>query len=104
MATKLPDHGITIADDWKLVPLDARNWELCHRYATKASGARPASDGPVWHRCGRYYSYGTIAEAMLYVADELMKAKAREQAMDLRDALSEYATIAGGIRDAAAHA
>ena len=100
MASEVPEGGIILAPDWKLVPLDERNWELCHRYATEARGARPASNGPVWHRCGRFYSYNTIGEALLYVADNLLKAKAHGRHMELQDAIHEYRAIAESLRQA----
>ena len=75
--------GIVLADEWKLYPLDDRNWELC-----KLMG-----DGQ-WRPYGRYYSHNTIDCALLYVADNLMKDKCREQAMALDAAVAEWkATI-----------
>lgn len=90
----ITEGGIILHDDWKLFPVDERNWELCHRYQTDARGARQASDGPIWHRCGRFYSHNTIDCALLYVADNLMKAKCRDAALTLDAAVAEWkATI-----------
>lgn len=70
--------GIVLADDWKLYPIDDRNWELCKR---GESG---------WSPYGRYYSYNTIDCALLYVADQLMKDKCRDAAMPLDVAAAEW--------------
>lgn len=89
------DGGILLADDWKLFPIDDANWELCHRYATTSG----RDEGIVkWHRCGRFYSYGTLDEAALYVADQLMKQRAYARHMELGSALVEYREIADSIR------
>ena len=86
----IQDGSILLHEDWKLLPVDSRNWELCHRYEVPAKGARKASDGKTWHRCGRYYSYNTIDCALLYVADQLMKDKCRDAAMLLDVAAAEW--------------
>ena len=70
--------GIVLADEWKLYPLDDRNWELCKR---GESG---------WKPYGRYYSSNTIDCALLYVADQLMKDKCRDAAMMLDVAAAEW--------------
>lgn len=93
----IQDIGIMLADDWKLVPLDARNWELCHRHVGQARGRNDAGTEPRWFRCGRFYSYNTIGQALCYVADETMKAKARDQTIALADALAEYGRIADAL-------
>ena len=82
--------GILLADDWKLFPVDSRNWELCHKYVSKASGRHKAGTEELWHRCGRFYSYGAVA-------DELMKEKAYGKAMELRDAMAEWERIASSM-------
>lgn len=69
--------GIILSAGWKLWPLDERNWELC----------KMADDGS-WKPFGRYYSYNTIEEALLYVA------------VELQDALREYRAIADSLRQA----
>ncbi len=75
--------GIVLPDEWKLYPLDDRNWELC----------KLMEDGQ-WKPYGRFYSYNTIDCALLYVADNLMKAKCRDAALTLDAAVAEWkATI-----------
>ena len=85
--------GVILADDWKLVPVDGRNWELCHRHVTQARGRHQGGTEPTWHRCGRFYSYSTVGSAFVYVADELLKAKVKGEAVSLVDALREYERI-----------
>lgn len=80
--------GILLAEHWKLFPTDARNWELCE-----------LTDRGWMHR-GRYYSYNTVDEAMLYVIDQLVKEKSREQAVTLTEALEQYRSIAESVREA----
>lgn len=95
--TDIQVGGIMLADNWKLVPVDQRNWELCELRET-ASRQKSRESGTVgmvkWHRCGRYYSHNTIDCALLYVADNLMKAKCRDAALTLDAAVAEWkATI-----------
>lgn len=81
------DGGMLLADEWKLFPVDERNWELCHLYAT-TSGKEA---GVVkWHRCRRFYSYNTIDQAMLYVLDVLAKQGATDQMLALASALRQW--------------
>ena len=94
--------GIMLAENWKLVPLDERNWELCELREHRDTHGRPKGGERTWHRCGRYYSYNTIEEALLYVADNLMKAKCHGRHMELQDALREYRAIADSLRQAVA--
>ena len=90
----IEDIGIMLADDWKLVPLDSRNWELCHRHVGQARGRHEAGTELRWFRCARFYSYNTIDCALLYVADQLMKDKCRDAALSLDAAVAEWkATI-----------
>ena len=82
-------NGIVFGD-WKLVPVDSRNWELCHRYAN----TRGESKGTVqWNRLGRFYQFNTFDLALQYAADEELKGKAYGTAMELKDAIAEYRTI-----------
>lgn len=99
---RVQDGGIMLADDWKLYPVDERNWELCHLYASEARGARKASSRPTWHPCGRYYSYNTVPEAALYVIDQKAKERARQELLGLRAFLGEYARIVREVREAVA--
>jgi len=100
----IQDIGILLANEWKLVPLDDRNWELCHLHVAQPRGGREGGTEPRWYRCGRFYQYNTVDEAMLYVADQLVKAKAWAQHMELGSALVEYRAIAESIRAAASGA
>jgi len=70
--------GMLLADEWKLWPMDDRNWELCR-----------LSDG-AWVPCGRYYQYNTIDQAMLYVLDVLAKQGATDQMLALASALRQW--------------
>lgn len=86
--------GITFGN-WKLVPLDDRNWELCHLHAS----SRGKNEGvEQWHRLGRYYGYHGIDLAMLYAADVELKWKHRETARDIIEALHEWRDILDGFR------
>ena len=82
--------------DFKLVPLDDRNWELCHRHET-ADTRTARESGTVgkvrWHRLGRYYQHNTIHLAIQYAADRALKDGAHGTQMELMDALHEYETI-----------
>lgn len=82
--------GFTLADDWKLVPLDDRNWELCHRHVAQPRGGREAGTEPRWYRCGRFYSYNTVDQAMLYVIDQLAKENATDQVLALASAMRQW--------------
>lgn len=86
--------------DFKLVPLDDRNWELCHRHET-ADTRTARESGTVgrvrWHRLGRYYQHNTIHLAIQYAADRALKDKAHGTQMELMDALHEYETITSAL-------
>lgn len=104
-AKNVQEGGIMLAENWKLYPVDERNWELC-RYAavndTPVSRANGTAGQMRWQPLGRFYSYGTVGEALAYVADELVKEKARQQALTLRTALAEYARACRTLREAVA--
>lgn len=89
------EGGITFGD-WKLFPVDARNWELCHRHATGGSG----SDAGVvkWHRLGRFYQFNTFDLALQYAADCELKAKAHGRQMEIEDALHQYRAIVDALK------
>ena len=77
---------------WRLVPVDALNWELCHRHAaTRGKNAGRES----WHHMGRYYSYNTIANADVFAADQEMREG--NDVVGLSRALHEYRSIVDGM-------
>ena len=88
-------NGGIVFGDWKLFPVDSRNWELCHRHETGGTGA----DAGVtkWHRLGRFYQFNTFDLALQYAADEELKGKAYGRQMELQDALYEYRAIVDGM-------
>lgn len=81
--------GITFGS-WRLVPLDSRNWELCHLH--EANGERR------WVRRGRYYQAHTIPEALFFAADQEMRAKCMDEAHDILDALREYRELTDALK------
>ncbi len=85
--------GILLAENWKLWPMDERNWELC----TLAEDGR-------WKPHGRYYSYNTIDQAMLYVIDVLMKDGCKDDALALASAMRQWQQLAESIRATASGA
>lgn len=94
--------GILLTEDWKLLPVDTRNWELCHRHAV-GDNVKARTAGTVgqtrWHRCGRYYSHNTFVDAITYVADVELKRKVTATELGLLDALAAYRDIVEGIAD-----
>lgn len=94
--TKSVQEGGIAFGDWKLFPVDDRNWELCHRHATGGSGS---GAGVVkWHRTGRFYQYGTFPLAIQYAADRALKDGAHGEHMELLDALHEFDRIVDGMK------
>ena len=94
------DGGIVFGD-WKLFPVDDRNWELCHLRATNDNQrSRAAGTAGVvqWSRTGRFYSYHTIDLAMLYAADVEMKDKHRQKARELIEVAREWRETLEGFR------
>lgn len=88
------DSGIVFGD-WKLFPVDDRNWELCHRHeVTKGKNRRVVQ----WNRLGRYYSYNTFDLAVQYAADVELKAEAHAKVMELWDALETYRDIVADLK------
>ena len=56
--------------DWRLTPVDSLNWELCHRHVA----TRGKNEGrEQWNRMGRYYSYNTLPNAVLFAAEQEMR-------------------------------
>lgn len=83
---------------WRLVPSDASNWELEHRRAT----VRGDHQGELrWHRCGRYYQYNTIANALWFAATWELAHEGGVAVVGIRDALREFERICNDLtRDA----
>lgn len=101
MASQVPDNGILLADGWKLVPVDERNWELCQLRPPRDSHGNPTEGEPRWFRCGRFYQYNTIDEAMLYVIDALMKDGCKDDAIALASAMRQWQQLAESVRETA---
>lgn len=81
---KSVEHGgMVICDAFKLFPVDDRNWELCELRTQRDGSAR-------WMRCGRFYSYNTVGEAIAYVADILLKRRCVEQAQAAADLMAYH--------------
>lgn len=100
MSNDCQDSGITFGE-WKLVPVDSRNWELCHRHpVSDTPTARKAGTvGTVqWNRLGRFYSHNTFHLAIQYAADCELKDKCHDTVMELEDALHEYRTIVDALK------
>lgn len=97
------DGGLMLCDTWKLWPMGDGNWELCHKHVvadkpmTRANGS---AGKLMWVRCGRFYQRNTIEHAVLYVADALLKDKARDEVLTLGAALAEYRAICDQLADA----
>ena len=88
------EGGIAFGD-WKLFPVDARNWELCHRHAN----TRGDNKGVVqWNRLGRFYQFNTFDLALQYAADCELKAKAHGRQMEIEDALHQYRAIVDALK------
>ena len=76
--------------DWKLIPMDANNWELAHRHATQ----RGENKGRVqWNRLGRYYQWNTIPSALRYAADIEAKERHSDVAATFKEYLAEYEEV-----------
>lgn len=70
--------------NWQLRPIDSNNWQLWHlRESTRGSNVGKVD----WHPEGRFYSYSTIDNALLYAADREIKA------MDGTVNFMEYVTL-----------
>ena len=85
---------------WRLVPVDRRNWELCHLHVGKARGRHKAGTEPTWHRMGRFYQYNTLAEAFRYAASCELMDRGKDEASGISDALREYERITNEFADA----
>lgn len=101
MASKDCQEGGLVFGRWKLFPVDASNWELCHLHETKGTPQAIAAGtaGQVrWNRLGRYYQWNTIPSALLYAADCELRDNAHEQSLSIIEALDEYRAITDTMR------
>lgn len=89
-------NGIVFGD-WKLVPVDSRNWELCHRHVARATGRHKGGTRPQWNRLGRFYQCNTFDAAIQYAADCELKDECHDRAMGLAEAIAEYRAIVDGM-------
>lgn len=60
--------------NWQLRETDDRNWQLWHKHVPAAVGRHKGGSEPKWMRTGRFYSYSTLDNALLYAADCDIKA------------------------------
>jgi hypothetical protein len=98
--TKSVQEGGIVFGDWKLFPVDSRNWELCHRHevADTTTARRAGTVGRVqWNRLGRFYQCNTFDAAIQYAADCELKDGCRDRATGLSEAIAEYRTIVDGM-------
>jgi hypothetical protein len=71
---------------WRLVPVDKLNWELCHWHAA----TRGKNEGvEQWNRLGRFYSWNTFGNALMFAADCELKERHGAEVAEIRDALAE---------------
>jgi hypothetical protein len=97
---KSVQEGGIVFGDWKLFPVDSRNWELCHRHevADTTSARRAGTVGRVqWNRLGRFYQHSTFDAAIQYAADCELKGGCHDRAMELGEAIAEYRAIVDGM-------
>lgn len=73
--------------NWQLRPADSRNWQLWHLHIPAAVGRHEGGTEPRWMATGRFYQYDTIDNALLYAADQEVKA------MDGTVCFMEYAAL-----------
>ena len=77
---------------WRLVPVDSLNWELHHLHVA-TRGKNVGSEQ--WNRLGRYYSYNTVQNAVMFASDHEMREG--EDVTPLANALHEYRDIVGAM-------
>lgn len=109
MAEKTKDiqGGGIVFGDWKLFPVDASNWELCHRHATPSNrkSKEAGTAGEIkWFRCGRFHQYNTLGNALRYAANVEL-GKGHESAVsEIADAIKQLdqvlADFSGRLADA----
>lgn len=84
--TESVQSGGIVFGEWKLFPVDDRNWELC------------ALRDHAWRPLGRFYQFNTFDLALRYAADCELKAKAHDAVMSLEDAIGEYHAIVDALK------
>lgn len=89
MPDKTKKNGIDLAGGYFLRPVDALNWELCRLTKPSVMFGKKTKGGNVV-ALGRYYQWDTIPYACAYVADLLVRADARDEAMSLTEAADAY--------------
>lgn len=102
MARDIQGDGIRFGD-WKIIVADGENWELAHLRVTgdTASAREKGTVGKVqWHRCSKFFNEHSIGSALLYAADQEMKAKHKDSEVEIREALQEYERILTDFREA----
>lgn len=57
--------------NWQLRPVDSLNWQLWHYHAMTTGKDKGTAK---WAPCGKFYSYSTLDNALLYAADCDIKA------------------------------
>lgn len=92
----IQEGGVLLADEWKLYPIDEDLWELCHLHATSKGRDSGVTK---WHRCGRFYTHGTVNQALLYVADQLTRAKCYDESLALVQALDQWREVVDALAD-----
>lgn len=85
--------------NWRLVPVDRRNWELCHLHVSEARGRHGGGTEPTWHRLGRFYQHNTLAEALRYAVSRELMERNGDEATLIWDALHEYERIERGLAE-----
>lgn len=78
---------------WRLVPVDARNWELVHYGTVTGRGANRGGGAPRWRRLGRYYSQSTLPNALEFAADCELRERRDGEVAEIREALAELREI-----------
>jgi len=88
--------GGIVFGDWKLIPMDANNWELAHRHAVR----RGDNEGRVqWNRLGKYYHEHTIQNAVRYAVDYELKQRYRENEATFTQFIRDYEELADSLTE-----
>lgn len=98
----IQDCGIQFGERWRLVPMDANNWELAHLHVTPPThtARKAGTDGEVrWHRIGKFYQWSTIGSALRYAADFEMREHNTGEVTAILAALEEHERILRDFTD-----